>query len=446
MDHEQYMYSYASGLPMMPFQVYRVDMCKLDMELDNMTTQFLKTISHLTQAKERLIEKINKEYALLMLRLNKRKRDEMLRINRIRFEIANKIRVRENVVSWMSKCLKLANGTSLLLELQNSLQSKVAMFSTARADGVRIEEHSSPMFVPRAASFSAEQNQLGDIIYTPSNYPVPSELQLPFRELLRRDCAVESEINVNGLCYQLALVNNALWLPVSNKHHIKVFTLTGKLVNTISHDVIKEPLAVAQVREPDVVVASYTGLFLLDAVSGVKRSRLQEGRFCYVHTNGEIFAVLEHQTKTVYIYHWYGPSLQWNIHKEMNFNLPSMGCLSTLLLCDKWLYLCPWDGQTVYKYTLDGALKCRYLNQQQRDGGQLDYPRLCALDRERSLLVVDEHYQRLQLLSHDGRWAELELSGVSSPGAVLMLNNSTMFVLDKVGKFSTKVIRYHIPP
>ena len=277
-------------------------MFKLDVEMDNMTTQFLTIMAQLTRAKEKLIQKINKDYALLMLRLSKRKRDEIVRINRIRYEIANKIRIRENVVSWMANCLKLANGTSLLLELQSSLQQRVSIVSNDRADGVNIAEHCSPMFVPRADNFSTADNVLGDVIYTPSNYPVPHELQLPFRELLRRKCTAESEIQVNGLSYQMALVNNALWLPISNKHQIKVFTLTGNLLNTIAHDDIREPLAIAQVREHDVTVASYSGLFLLDAVSGVIQTSLHDGQFCYVHSNGEIFAALEHQTKSVYIW------------------------------------------------------------------------------------------------------------------------------------------------
>ena len=225
-----------------------------------------------------------------------------------------------------------------------------------------------------------------------------------------------------------------------------MFSLAAKHLHTIEHDDIREPLAVAHAREPDVVVASYSGLFLLDAVSGVIQSQIQEGRFSYVHSNGEVFAALEHTTKTVYIYQWFGPSVQWRLHKEMNFNLPSMGCLSTALICDKWLYICPWDGQTIFKYGIRKAeLKARYLCNH-HDGAQLDYPRMCAVDRDGALLVVDEHYQRLQLLTPDGKWRAVELPGATNPVSVLVLNNSTMFVLDKAGKMNTRIIRYHIPP
>ena len=108
-------------------------MFKLDVELDNMSTQFLATIAQLTRAKEKLIHKINKDYALLILELQTRKKQEMLRINNIRFEIANKIRVRENLVTWMGTCLRFAKGASLLHELQQSLAQRVSRFRSRRA-------------------------------------------------------------------------------------------------------------------------------------------------------------------------------------------------------------------------------------------------------------------------------------------------------------------------
>ena len=69
--------------------------------------------------------------------------------------------------------------------------------------------------------------------------------------------------------------------------------------------------------------------------------------------------------------------------------------------------------------------------------GQFDYPRLCDVDREHTMLVADSHIHRIQAVSSQGEGCALRLdSGIKCPRGAVIFKDKLVVVSDSPHLFT----------
>ena len=156
-----------------------------------------------------------------------------------------------------------------------------------------------------------------------------------------------------------------------------------------------------------------------------------------VISKGDFAAVVHHQgrcyaanrdTKTIYMFEQYAD--QWKQIYSFSINTKN-GDFISLGILNNLLYVCSFNDNKIYAYTLSGDFQFTTGKYGKEAPGELSWSRIFDTNTSGTALISDYHNNRLQVLSASGQWSIVQLDPpVKSPlGACLV--NDTLYVSHK---------------
>lgn len=250
-------------------------------------------------------------------------------------------------------------------------------------------------------------------------------VDIDLSSLVKRQFCIENVVKTD-LAIRMCLFQNKLYLPFYDKDTIGVYGLNGEMIQTTKLQSIKKPWLLCPLNGHQLVLASESGLHILDGETLTITSRLTTGDFDDIYVNGDTLAALRHDDQKVYI---------WDV-KEMSqprhsFPVTTQQGKSTLLLSNDNIYVCDQGsqciGHTIYQYNMRGECIGQYGEYGQRGAGKLYLPRLCLSDQQGNILVADSHNNKLKVMSADGHWSVLKTKVNTPYDAVIV--DGTFYLL-----------------
>ena len=427
----------------------------------------------LTKAYEAYLTRFRRDYEQLVRDLDaveQRKQDECQRlIEQLQADVTR----HEHVIDWTSTSLAVAKNVSLLHELQAGLVPKIQAMAAERVNLPAPEEFDdvTVTFSPYQGQVNLDSihNLLGEVRVAGLNnlpYPGPAvdklnasidstsvysdepeyaqetapgvvseaadesnilhslnpnshEWSLPVSVLLRLKATrgySQFQLDSEHSAHRFALIWGQLWIPVTSESSfscIAVYNTDGKLVKTQPlYHVCREARALVQCAVDDVAIASRTGLFALNKVSG-KLTELLNGNFSDVCLfQGQLYALDNDRNQVSVLVH---RKRTWFSDKHIALERRHASVTDTLVVTQHHLFVASWSNYCVYKFNRRGSLRETLGRYGSELSGQLDNPVLCASDAHGSLLLCDKWNNRLQVLDARKQWSVVSLPGLCKP-------------------------------
>lgn len=315
----------------------------------------------------------------------------------------------ESIQSWTQAVVNNTDGSGLLIELQSGLMKKIQQIQqqqTASQDLPR----SSQLYKFRSTTLhQLPSSLLGQLVQiTNENEFVmsqPDDLVIiqnyrttstNLTSLVKKKACQEQVIDVGEFAGRMCLFQSKLYIPCCNIHTIKVYSDTGELVKTSTSQYIFYPNSLCPLNRDRVVLASGSGIFILNSNTLEVTSMLMSGNFNEVHVEDGTIAALQPYENKVYLWNVNNLS-RASVLKQFAITVNESTIYNTLSLFNNYVYLADGNSNFIYRYDLKSDQIQKYSG---GNSGELKGPRLCVTDKSGNFLLVGFHNDRLQVMSN----------------------------------------------
>ena len=234
-------------------------------------------------------------------------------------------------------------------------------------------------------------------------------------------------------CNSVCLVNGSLW-TCHNRGRIQVFSLDLQKKFSIQNGAFGDVFSVTTLPNEQIVVAGSCGLFYLTPNGNVRWVIDETRSYSNVISVGyRVYACCPGEDRL----------LQYQLVHNMWYELHERNILTSHrnLACasfatsDKDVYICGQMGQTVQRFSSKfGDLEDIYdVTAAFTDSNHWYFPRLCAVDSQKSLLLADKEFDRLTVCDVTGSCGLVELLPAVQWLKQAVFSNGKLYVLSAIG-------------
>lgn len=258
---------------------------------------------------------------------------------------------------WIEICLEISDGLTLLMELQNVI-SKVPK---------NLKKPDSESTSDISTIVSKHHTKFTN---TPLIFPISF-------------CAFNkaTEVNLKGKCSNIALVNTEIWCTIPSSDCIEIYELMcHRLRVIVVKYIIRNPRCVEQASNGDVLLASDSGIHLIDQNGSPSHLHLIcDGKFCDLSIDKNVLVGLNYRDANILIFEC--DNTGWNQKSLFEVDTEFCVCESTVLFDAHSNVIYVSSKTCIKQYNMNGRLLQTFCG--------LFWPRLCQVDIHGTVLFVD---------------------------------------------------------
>ena len=393
------------------------------------------------KSKDALISCIEKQYKAIVQTLDRYEKDNLKQIEVACEKTQAQKEVKQNIADLCKTTLATASGCSLLKGLTEGLMQKVS--EEERKPVVHAEvKLKHRVFkknpdVGERLTFLKEPSILNDFkVLFPWKV---RELNVRFDEIMSQVGECVDRVHLKGNPYRLCVVDSNIWIPGdTDEVDYEVLNISTKTLTEMKCDTLDTVKSLCQTHTGHVIAACDNGLFAVNT-QGELQYELSGGSFTDVCTNGEKVLAVQYRTYNVEVYTL--TSNKWS--KEAEFPLEDgQDATKTLHVDRNNVYVCYYETNTIYKYSLQGEFLEEYGGSEGNALGQFYVPYVSGTDSEQALIVNDWLNHRVQVRSRQGDWKQYTLEGVTRITDVIIVAEFLFVLHGKTN--SMKLLFYKI--
>ena len=372
----------------------------------------------------------------------------------------NSISSIDSMTSWISVLADVTEGPAVLFEVCNEKlldRVKGLLTECQKSRDLRVL-HDMGSRKPRFRQTPIQcDNILGNIQFEedtkhktdqkPIIYKVPTKSMTSevksFRYIDRKLCGFKvkkhrGSFKLNTHCDRFCYHQESLWCPHDDT--IDIYSLDGQLQMSQQCPPMRSIIALHPLTPTCMLVSAECGLYTYNTTHHTVSNTLREGVFWDVHASGTYTVALQKR-----------PDPGDLIHVFTNEDPPTHSlsfCVNhtdvlRVMVHNQCVYVSACNHNTsVSVYTVKGQMISQYGSFGHGKSGQMDYPILCAVGCDESLLIADCDNKRLQLMNKKGKFSVVKGVDVKWNWDVVIVG-SNLFLL--CGYFSdSKIHRYEL--
>ena len=245
---------------------------------------------------------------------------------------------------------------------------------------------------------------------------------------LRQKCFVlQRGFQLRNKATTVRHINDDVWV-CEMKGIIQVFDRNLEYLRLLSDQRWGDVCDVTQLPNGDVVFAGSGGLFHLTATGETKTAIDTVNKYTSsVIVNDNLFANCNDPPRLI-VYTMQND--RWETRDTISLAgvVKPNACL-TLATANGKIFACSDDDGEVFVLSQSGEVLQTHGKPGSGPAGELNYPRLCAVDSEESMLVADWGNDRLQVCDVSGQWSVLDLQPpVKRPSRAAVIDNKLYVV------------------
>ena len=257
-------------------------------------------------------------------------------------------------------------------------------------------------------------------------------------------------VKLNGVSHRLGIVQfdsiTEFWVPIAKKHFIQVYTLQGiKSYEIYFPDFdYTYPIAVHQVHENEVILASEIGLFCLDRY-GVIQYKLTDGKFSDVTFNGRRIIAMDYKNHRIVKF-----SKQqgiWVENPRVSFKIQSLHLESdsygTFVVHGRHTYVASSTKFEVQKYSNTGTLLNNYQSQQKKASQRMRQSlTVSGIDSNGAILLCDFYNNQIETMSVHGQFHKYPIHDLRDIRDAVIIKQ-TMYILSGIANHKITAVYLH---
>lgn len=239
---------------------------------------------------------------------------------------------------------------------------------------------------------------------------------------------------------KLCVVNETeIWCALINA--IRAYNFECEMIKEIKHRNLNHIYGLSQDSHPGDVFVSCCedkGLHQLDgSQNGDYQRKVASGTFsdvcCY---NDYIYALNISDTTN--------PLVQMFEKQTAKSNKKGGGCVvlvreykldykcgfpgDRLVVCDSGIYCSTVQGHCVIIYSYEGVLQLKSGEYGKEKPGEINWARMCGVDKRGTMLIADRWNSRLQLCNRDGVWSLVNINGFKGKPIHAILSQKSLWI------------------
>ena len=329
-----------------------------------------------------------------------------------RKKLEAKIQSQKNMVLVKTTAVVSAQGTSLLriIEWGDTINGGHIQITNDK-----VEMSDAEYEVDFVETVSTELNLIGNVgtKAVMKTHGRSDWINSSLTDLTKGKATLASEINPIQNCVKFVKVNNELMFSKHNTNTLDIYSLDGNKLRSVTYADVGSIQSVSTL-ESSLVLAANNGLFIADSNGNVE-SKVLEGNICDASIIDNVLFLLDNDTPKPKIH-----ILKMNEDKmghikkgEFTITNSSGKSFNTVQATNKFIYVAHYGDHKIVQYDYAGVPQITYTTAK---GQSLPYPKLCAIDKDGSLLIV-RHYEenKVMVLTKDGQWHALSVTGIANP-------------------------------
>ena len=353
-------------------------------------------------------------------------KDKMEKLEKKRIELQSRFQEIKSDCDNLNDMLH-QNSSRLLVEgeaiLKNVRSIQTTSFDFER-EKVSIEIAKGASWKPVNAASLNFKNELGLRANIKSTASLPETVPGTLSSFANKQFRKLDEVDLRDDAANLRIVGNQLWS--FRYFSIEIFDKSLKSIKVLSNDEWDNLYDVTEMPNVGIVIACTSGLFQIHD-DGYIIKKIDSGGYNSVDTHKDRLYAYSYDDCMVRTY-FYGGS--WQQGKSINCSHNSN--LATIRVNDHKIVVCSYERPEIEVLSLTGETlhTCNHYLTKIKDDSR--YQRLCQVDSEGALLIVEECSNNLMLVDKCQHWSIVDIDPEFQEPSFALYVDDILYVLGKV--------------
>ena len=355
------------------------------------------------------------------------KEEEFAKMELFRKELEMGLQCQKNNVALSGAILFFSKGTSFLQLVESGVGKG---FETGSTTDATIDKYVTGYKYDFDETFAQTGNMIGFVSKQKSlqAHPQSDWINLSLKDMSKMSAVQKTEIKSIPQCPKFMKINNELWFSNYCSNEIGVYSLDGTKLRSNQYDQVGNIQSITKLRS-NIVLSASNGLYIAE-LNQTKTHKLLDGDICDVSIMGDDFYVLDNGAEMVRIFKSGKDRKSLLKQGKLQIEDYHKHFLNTIQVTKDSLYIAIYFPDKIFKYDHGGTLLTTFTSCNATIGKTIYSPFICGVDVDGSLLIVrSQEDHRAIVLTVDGEWLSLSVTGLAYPKCAYV-ENDRLWVYD----------------